>query len=99
MDNTRTEFVLRAWRAAWGDGDVEAFEKILAPDYVRHTIRWQSQGTHTGSFMGVPSTSRTVTVTGASFCRFTDGLLAEEWVVWDPRELLNAMKIFTVPHQ
>jgi steroid delta-isomerase-like uncharacterized protein len=137
MDNTRTEFVLRAWRAAWGEGDVEAFEKILAPDYVRHTksgdedidalrqainesraafpdlhteilqsveqgdtlaIRWQSQGTHTGSFMGVPSTSRTVTVTGASFCRFTDGLLAEEWVVWDPRELLSAMNIWTVPH-
>jgi hypothetical protein len=49
--------------------------------------------------MGVPSTERTVTVVGASFCRFVDGLLAEEWVVWDPRELLNAMSIWTVPHE
>ena len=138
MDKNRTEFVLDAWRAAWGNGEVEAFERILAPGYVRHTksgdedveklrqaindsraafpdlvteilqsveqgdmvaIRWTSHGTHTGSFMGVPSTERTVTVYGASFCRFADGLLAEEWVVWDPRELLSAMSILTVPHE
>ena len=138
MEKNRTEFVLDAWRAAWGNGEVEAFERILAPGYVRHTksgdedveklrqaindsraafpdlvteilqsveeddmvaIRWRSHGTHTGSFMGVPSTERTVTVIGASFCRFADGLLAEEWVVWDPRELLSAMSILTVPHE
>jgi steroid delta-isomerase-like uncharacterized protein len=138
MDKNRTEFVLDAWRAAWGNGEVEAFERILAPGYVRHTksgdedveklrqaindsraafpdlvteilqsveqddmvaIRWTSHGTHTGSFMGVPSTERTVTVYGASFCRFADGLLAEEWVVWDPRELLEAMSIWAVPHE
>ena len=138
MDKNRTEFVLNAWRAAWGKGEVEAFERILAPGYVRHTksgdedveklrqaindsraafpdlvteilqsveqddmvaIRWTSHGTHTGSFMGVPSTERTVTVYGASFCRFAYGLLAEEWVVWDPRELLSAMSILTVPHE
>ena len=46
--------------------------------------------------MGVPSTERTVEVVGASFCRFSDGLLAEEWVVWDPRELLTAMSIWKV---
>jgi steroid delta-isomerase-like uncharacterized protein len=134
MEKNRTEFVLNAWRAAWGNGEVEAFERILAPGYVRHTksgdedveklrqainesrtafpdlvteilqsveqddmvaIRWSSHGTHTGSFMGVPSTERTVTVYGASFCRFEDGLLVEEWVVWDPRELLSAMSIWT----
>ena len=138
MDKNRTEFVLDAWRAAWSKGEVEAFERILAPGYVRHTksgdedveklrqaindsraafpdlvteilqsveqddmvaIRWTSHGTHPGSFMGVPSTERTVTVYGASFCRFADGLLAEEWVVWDPRELLSAMSILTVPHE
>jgi steroid delta-isomerase-like uncharacterized protein len=135
MEHNRIDFVLQAWRAAWSDGEIDAFEKILAPGYVRHTksghedaaqlreaieqsrtafpdlvteilqsveqddmiaIRWQSSGTHTGSFMGVPSTERTVTVIGASFCRFDDGMLAEEWVVWDPRELLSAMKIWTV---
>ena len=37
MEPTRIDFILQAWRAAWGNGDVEAFESILAPDYVRHT--------------------------------------------------------------
>jgi len=135
MDQNRLTIVGSAWRAAWGEGDIDAFERILAPGYVRHTksgdetvedlrtaieasraafpdlvteiletveqdemlaLRWRSGGTHTGSFMGVPPTGRVVTVTGASFCRFADGLLAEEWVVWDPRELLNAMNIWTV---
>jgi steroid delta-isomerase-like uncharacterized protein len=135
MDSKQTEILLKAWKAAWSDGDVDAFEAILAPGYVRHTksgdesfdklrrdiqnsrdafpdldteilqsveqgdmvaIRWQSKGTHTGSYMGVPSTKRSVTVVGASFCRFADGQLAEEWVVWDPRELLAAMSIFAV---
>jgi steroid delta-isomerase-like uncharacterized protein len=135
MEQSRIDFIVRAWRAAWGEGDVQAFERTLAPGYVRHTktgeegldalrraieasrtafpdldveiletveqgdmvaIRWRSRGTHTGLFMGVPPTERVVTVIGASFCRFADGLLAEEWVVWDPRELLNAMNIWAV---
>jgi steroid delta-isomerase-like uncharacterized protein len=135
MEHDRIEVILQAWRAAWGKGDIDAFEKILAPGYVRHTrsgvktiddlrqeisdsriafpdldtqilqtveqgdtlaIRWTSFGSHTGTFMNVPPTQKDVKVTGASFCRFEDGLLAEEWVVWDPRELLAAMKIWAV---
>ncbi|MFI0820820.1 ester cyclase [Streptomyces sp. NPDC021098] len=135
MEHDRIEFILRAWRAAWEEGDTDTFAKILAPGYVRYTktgsedidalrrtieasrtafpdlkveildtveqadtlaLRWRSHGTHTGSFMGVPPTGRAVTVTGASFCRFAGELLSEEQVVWDPRELLNAMNIWAV---
>lgn len=135
MEHDRIEGILQAWRAAWGKGDIDAFEKILAPGYVRHTrsgvktiddirqeindsriafpdldtqilqtveqgdtlaIRWTSFGSHTGTFMNVPPTQKDVSVMGASFLRFSDGLLAEEWVVWDPRELLAAMKIWAV---
>ncbi|GAA1108417.1 ester cyclase [Nocardiopsis composta] len=133
MNDEKYRTLFNAWRAAWGNGDLDAFEGILADGYVRHTktgsegldsvrksiqasreafpdlqteiletvedgsmvaIRWQSRGTHTGNFMGVPPTDRMVMVTGASFCRFENGLLAEEWVVWDPRELLSAMNIW-----
>ncbi|MDT0300879.1 ester cyclase [Streptomonospora wellingtoniae] len=135
MHDDRRRNLLDAWHAAWGNGDVEAFERLLASGYVRHTktgsegvesvrsaiessqkafpdlrteiletveegavlaLRWQSRGTHTGEFMGVPPTDRMVTVTGASFCRFEGALLAEEWVVWDPRELLSAMNIWAL---
>lgn len=57
-------------------------------------IHWQSKGTHQGPFMDVPATGRNVTVTGASFVRFEDDKIAEEWVVWDPRELLSALGIW-----
>jgi len=131
--STRRETILHAWNQAWGNGDLSAFEQLLAPGYVRRSktgsedyaslrktieatheafpdttteilhiiedgdtaaIHWQTQGTHQGEFMEVPATGRSITVTGASFLRFEDGKLAEEWVVWDPRELLSALGIW-----
>lgn len=135
MSEDKSTTIRNAWRAAWGNGDLDSFERLLADGYVRHTktgsegiesvrkaietsqeafpdlrtevletvedgsmvaIRWQSHGTHTGTFMGVPPTDRVVTVTGATFCRFEEDLLAEEWVVWDPRELLSSVNIWKV---
>ncbi|BCT78158.1 hypothetical protein SCMU_40000 [Sinomonas cyclohexanicum] len=61
-------------------------------------IHWRSSGTHTGSFMDVPATGRTVTVTGASFLTFEGDKIAEEWVVWDPREMLSALGIWHLGH-
>lgn len=57
-------------------------------------IHWESTGTHTGEFMGVPPTGRTVTVTGASFVGHRDGKITDESVVWDPREMLSAVGIW-----
>ena len=48
---------------------------------------------HTGTYMGVPPTGRTVNVSGAAFIKHRDGKILEEHTVWDPRELLSAMKI------
>ncbi|MFP3461879.1 ester cyclase [Arthrobacter globiformis] len=130
---SRRDTILKAWNGAWGDGDLAAFEQLLAPGYVRrsktgaedyaslrktieamHTafpdssteileiiedgpkvaVHWQTTGTHTGEFMDVPATGRSIAVTGASFLRFDGDKLAEEWVVWDPRELLSALGIW-----
>jgi steroid delta-isomerase-like uncharacterized protein len=57
-------------------------------------IYWQGRGTHEGAFMDVPATGRSVAVNGASFLRFEGGKISEEWVVWDPRELLSALGIW-----
>ena len=135
---SRRDTILKAWNGAWGDGDLAAFEQLLAPGYVRrsksgsedyaslrktieamHTafpdssteileivedgtkvaVHWQTTGTHTGTFMGVPPTNRTVTVSGASFLRHRDGRITEESVVWDPRELLSSMNIWHLGNQ
>ena len=119
---SRRDTILNAWNGAWGDGDLAAFEQLLAPDYASlsktieamHTafpdsstdileivedgtkvaVHWQTTGTHLGEFMDVPPTGRSITVTGASFLRFDSDKLAEEYVVWDPRELLSALGIW-----
>lgn len=57
-------------------------------------VHWQSSGTHEETFLDVAGTGRRVTVTGASFLHFEDDRIAEEWVVWDPRELLAAIGIW-----
>ncbi len=131
--SNRQEQILNAWNRAWGEGDLAAFEQLLAPSYLRrsktgsedyaslkrtieatHTafpdqttrilhivengdtvaIHWESEGTHTGEFMDVPATGRKVTASGASFLLFENEKITEEWVVWDPRELLSALGIW-----
>lgn len=62
-------------------------------------IHWESTGTHTGEFMGVPPTGREVTVTGASFVGHRGGKVTDECVVWDPRELLSAVGIWHLGDQ
>ncbi len=62
-------------------------------------IHWESTGTHTGEFMDVPPTGRTVTVTGASFVSHRDGKITDESVVWDPREMLSAVGILHLGDQ
>ncbi|MFE9311071.1 ester cyclase [Streptomyces sp. NPDC088353] len=62
----------------------------------RAAIRWHSEGTHRHGFLGVPPTRRRVSVSGATFARFENDLVVEEFVTWDPRELLAALGIVTV---
>jgi len=83
--------------AAFSDFRVDILQAVESGDLV--AILWQSTGTHTGTFMGVPPTQRAVTVRGASFLRHRDGLIAEESVVWDPRELLSSMQIWHLGDQ
>lgn len=56
-------------------------------------IHWRAAGCHTGDFMEVPPTNRHVAVDGASFLHHDGSRITEEYVMWDPRELLSAMKI------
>lgn len=78
--------------SAFPDSTVKILQIIEDGDRV--AIHWQTQGTHQGPFMDVPPTGRAVTVSGASFLRFENDQLAEEFVVWDPRELLSALGIW-----
>jgi predicted ester cyclase len=62
----------------------------------RIATRWRSEGTHTGRMLDVPPTGRKVAVFGATFSRVENGMITEEWVTWDPRQLLSALGVITL---
>lgn len=82
---------IEASREAFTDFDVEILHAV--EDHEMIAIHWRSTGTHTGNFMDVPPTGRSVSVHGAAFIKHREGKILEETTVWDPRELLSSMKI------
>jgi steroid delta-isomerase-like uncharacterized protein len=62
----------------------------------RAAVRWHSTGTHQHPFLGVPATQREVEISGATFARFENDRIVEEFVSWDPRALLTALGIISV---
>jgi steroid delta-isomerase-like uncharacterized protein len=82
---------------AFSDFQVTVLRAIENDNLV--AIHWETVGKHTGDFMGVPPTGRSVTVQGASFISHRDGQITSEAVVWDPREMLSSMSIWHLGDQ
>ncbi|WP_433602412.1 ester cyclase [Nocardia sp. CA-135953] len=81
-------------RTAFPDLKTTIDDIVLEGD--RAAIRWHSVGNHTGAFMGIPITGKRVEVSGATFARFQDDGIVEEFVTWDPRALLAALGIISL---
>ncbi|MFI0776799.1 flavin reductase [Streptomyces sp. NPDC021212] len=97
QDREQFKNSVRAIREAFPDLHTEIEE--IVEDGEELAIRWRSTGSHTGDFLGVPPTGRPVEVSGATFTHFEDGRIAEEWVTWDPRQLLEALGIITTTQE
>lgn len=71
--------------------DLQAhIEDIFAADD-RVAVRLRFRGTHTGEFLGIPATGRTVEYVSHEFYRIADGLIAEEWICSDTASLLRQL--------
>ncbi|RBY78870.1 hypothetical protein DQ238_10710 [Geodermatophilus sp. TF02-6] len=91
-----TEFkaAVVATRSAFPDLSTTIDEIVVEAD--RAAVRWHSSGRHERSFLGVPATHRRVEVCGATFARFEDDRVVEEFVTWDPSALMAALGIISV---
>lgn len=76
--------------------DLTTMVEEIVEDGDRLAVRWRSSGTHMGYYLGVPPTKKPVTVTGATFALFDGDVIVEEWVTWDPRELLSSLGVLSV---
>lgn len=52
---------------------------------------WQFTGTHTGAFMGIPATGRTVNIEGSTIAKIVDGKIVEEQDFMDNMSFLKQL--------
>ncbi|HEV8222907.1 MAG TPA: ester cyclase [Streptosporangiaceae bacterium] len=55
----------------------------------RVAVRLRFRGTHSGEFLGIPPTGRTIEYVSHEFYRIAGGLIAEEWICSDLATLLR----------
>ncbi|MGH3305650.1 MAG: ester cyclase, partial [Streptosporangiaceae bacterium] len=87
-------------REAWRQGfeilkhafpDLQArIEDIFAAED-KVAVRVRLCGTHSGEFLGIPATGRTIEYVSHEFYRVADGLIAEEWICSDMASLLGQL--------
>jgi steroid delta-isomerase-like uncharacterized protein len=71
----------RRWREAFPDLHFQVEEMVAEEDTV--VSRWTLTGTHTGPFLGIAPTGRTIRVGGMSLDHLQDGLLISGFDGWD----------------
>ena len=64
-------------------------QEVFSGGEDRVVVRWIGRGTHTGELMGVPATGASIACEAMTIFRVADGLIAEEWTVWDALGLLQ----------
>jgi steroid delta-isomerase-like uncharacterized protein len=55
--------------------------------------RWTVHGTHTGDWMGIPATGKTIQITGNNVFRIVDGKIAECWAESDALGLMQQLGV------
>ncbi len=71
----------RRWREAFPDLHFQVEELVAEGDTV--VSRWTLTGTHTGPFLGIAPTGRSIRVGGMSLDHLQDGLLISGFDGWD----------------
>ncbi len=87
--------IISMFREGFPDIHLTIDDEIYTGDKVVH--RWTLNGTHTGQFMGIPPTGRTVSFTGTTIVRMEDGKLAERWSNVDMMRLMQQLGVVPPP--
>jgi predicted ester cyclase len=86
-----------AFRAAFSDIRATVDDQIADGDAV--AWRWTFQGTHSGAFMGIPPTSKRITLTGISIDRLAGGKFVERWDSADTLGMMQQLGVISAPGQ
>ncbi len=84
-------------RTAFPDLEITHHEAIVAGDRV--AIRWTSESTHQGDYLGVPPTGKPIHLEGLDLFHLQDDKIAEVWIAYDNRSALQQMGALAEPGQ
>ena len=87
--------LIAMFRSAFPDLHCTVEDEINEGDKV--AARWTIRGTHTGLFLGNPSTSRPIVAQGMIFARIASGQIAEGWTLVDQMSILQQLGIVPPP--
>ena len=59
--------------------------------------RWSMTGTHLGTFLGVASTGRKISLSGVDIERLENGKIVEHWTFWDRLSLAEQLGLRSLP--
>jgi len=80
---------IRALREAFPDVRFVVDEIVAENEVVAVRYRWE--GTHSGTFLGIPATGRRVAVRGMDFYRLKNGRVTEHWDNMDELAMLTQL--------
>ena len=88
------QYVL-GWRAGFPDVHCEVGDLVEEGDVVAWAIR--AKGTHTGEFLGIPATGRTIDFDSLNIGRFRDGRGLQHKVVMDTAAMMAQLGLIPGP--
>jgi steroid delta-isomerase-like uncharacterized protein len=71
--------------------DLQAHIEDIFAAQDKVAVRIRFCGTHSGEFLGIPATGRSIEYVSHEFYRIADGLIAEEWICSDMATLLRQL--------
>lgn len=91
MNREEYRAVVKDLYSAFPDLEMSIVDALEQGD--RAAFRWESTGTHTGPYYGVPPTNRRVTARGLTISRFEGDRIVEDWTSWDKASVLDSLGI------
>lgn len=86
---------MQAFHAAFPDATITVERMFGEADKV--VTHFLVSGTHTGQWLGAAPTNRAVRWTASAIARFTDGKLAEAWMIQDELGLMQQLGLVPAP--
>jgi predicted ester cyclase len=82
----------RTYQAAFADQELTVEAVVAEGDLV--VVRFRTEQTHVGPYMGVAPLGNRVSMTVLQMLRLEDGKIAEVWFMFDPLDVMQQLGVF-----